>query len=87
MHVIVVDGLSRRCAVQLVDADAVRVRVDLRPGADLHHLVGERLPFLVTQYAKKGRDIVVSRKPMLEATAERLREEQLAKIEAKSEVA
>ncbi|MBW2524656.1 MAG: S1 RNA-binding domain-containing protein [Deltaproteobacteria bacterium] len=64
-----------------VRAFAPASHVELRPGADLSHLVGEKLPFLVTHYAKKGRDIVVSRKPMLEASAERLREEQLAKIE------
>src|SRR5258708_30257600 len=27
-------------------------------GADLSYLVGQRLDFIVTQYAKKGRDIV-----------------------------
>ena len=40
--------------------------VDVRHGADLNYLVGQRLDFIVTQYAKKGRDVVVSRSKMLE---------------------
>ncbi|TKD07364.1 S1 RNA-binding domain-containing protein [Polyangium fumosum] len=54
--------------------------VDLRHGADLSHLVGQRLDFVVAQYAKKGRDIVVSRKRMLEEDARRLRTEALSKV-------
>ncbi len=55
-------------------------QVDLRPNADLSYLVGERLPFLITNYGKKGRDIVVSRRKSLEKKAKKLRAEQLAKI-------
>jgi small subunit ribosomal protein S1 len=55
--------------------------VDLRHGADLNHLVGLRLDFIVTQYAKKGRDVVVSRKRMLEEEGKKARTEALAKIE------
>ncbi|MDC3953738.1 S1 RNA-binding domain-containing protein [Polyangium jinanense] len=54
--------------------------VDLRHGADLSHLVGQKLDFVVAQYAKKGRDIVVSRKRMLEEDARRLRTEALSKV-------
>jgi small subunit ribosomal protein S1 len=56
--------------------------VDLRHGADLNYLVGQRLDFTVTQYAKKGRDIVVSRKKMLEEDSKKIRTEALAKLEA-----
>ena len=55
--------------------------VDLRHGADLNHLVGQRLDFIVTQYAKKGRDVVVSRRRMLEEDDKKVRTEALAKIE------
>lgn len=55
--------------------------VDLRHGADLHYLVGQRLPFSVTQYAKKGRDIVVSRRKELEEEQRKVRAEALSAIE------
>src|SRR5262249_32941932 len=55
--------------------------VDLRHGASLEYLVGQRLDFIVTQYAKKGRDIVVSRKKMLEEESKKSRVEALSKIE------
>ncbi len=55
--------------------------VDLRHGADLEYLVGQRLDFVVTQYAKKGRDIVVSRRKMLEDDSRKLRAEAMKKIE------
>ncbi len=54
--------------------------VDLRHGADLSSFVGQRLEFIVTQYAKKGRDIVVSRKKMLDEDARQARTCQLAKV-------
>lgn len=56
--------------------------VDLRHGADLSHLVGQRLDFIVTQYAKKGRDIVVSRKKMLDEDARQARTSALSKVTA-----
>ena len=58
--------------------------VDLRHGADLAHLVGQRLDFVVTQYAKKGRDIVVSRKKMLDEDARQARTSALSKVTAGS---
>ena len=68
-----------------VDVDGLRAfaprsHVDLRPGADLHHLIGMRLPFEVAQYAKKGRDVVLSRKSLLEVEAKGKRAEALAKL-------
>ena len=55
--------------------------VDLRHGADLSSLVGQRLDFIVTQYAKKGRDVVVSRRKMLEEEHTKVRAEALKQIE------
>jgi small subunit ribosomal protein S1 len=55
--------------------------VDLRHGADLNYLVGQRLDFVVTQFAKKGRDIVVSRRRMLEEDNRKARSEALTHIE------
>lgn len=55
--------------------------VDLRHGADLGFLVGQRLDFLVTQFAKKGRDIVVSRRKMLEEESRKARAEALSALE------
>ncbi|WP_437875658.1 S1 RNA-binding domain-containing protein [Sorangium sp. So ce513] len=55
--------------------------VDLRHGADLNYLVGQRLDFIVTQFAKKGRDIVVSRRKMLEEESRKARTEALTAIE------
>lgn len=68
------------------DVDGLRAfapasHVELRPGADLSHLVGKRLPFSVTQYAKRGRDVVLSRRAMLEAEAKEKREEALKHLE------
>ena len=54
--------------------------VDLRMGADLNHLIGSRLEFHVEQYAKRGRDVVVSRKQMLEGQAKATREASLGKL-------
>lgn len=58
--------------------------VDLRHGADLSYLVGQRLDFIVTQFAKRGRDIVVSRRKMLEEENRKLRAEAISAIEAGS---
>ena len=74
-----------------VDVDGVRAfapgsHVDLRLGADLSHLVGLRLPFLVTQYAKRGRDVVLSRRSMLEEEAKRNRAEALTKLKIGEEI-
>jgi len=56
--------------------------VDLRHGADLSSLVGQRLDFVITQYAKKGRDIVVSRKKMLDEDARQARTSALKQVSA-----
>ncbi len=68
-----------------VDIDGLRAfapasHVELRPGADLSYLVGKRLTFAVTQYAKRGRDVVLSRRAMLEAEAKEKRQEALKNI-------
>jgi small subunit ribosomal protein S1 len=68
-----------------VDVEGLRAfapgsHVDLHMGADLSYLLGRRLPFLVTQYAKRGRDVVLSRKSMIEEEARRARTEALAKL-------
>jgi small subunit ribosomal protein S1 len=44
--------------------------VDLHPrAANLAQLVGQRLDFKVTSYEKQGRDVVVTRRPMIEKEA------------------
>ncbi len=55
--------------------------LDLRPGADLRPLVGRRLNFLVTQYGKRGRDVVLSRRPMLESEAKAQRALALERVQ------
>jgi small subunit ribosomal protein S1 len=74
-----------------VDVDGLRAfapasHVELRPGSDLSHLVGKRLPFAVTQYAKRGRDVVLSRRAMLENEAKERRDEALKNIQMGSVV-
>lgn len=56
--------------------------VELKLGADLHHLVGKRLPFKVMKYAKHGKEVVLSRREQLETEAANARKEALAKLEA-----
>ncbi len=55
--------------------------VDLKHGADLAPYVGQRFEWIVTTYAKKGRDIVVSRKKFLEEETKKHRAESLSKLE------
>jgi small subunit ribosomal protein S1 len=67
-----------------VDVDGLRAfapasHVELRHG-DLRHLIGKRLDFFVTQYGKRGRDVVLSRKSLLEAEAKQTRAAALAKL-------
>jgi small subunit ribosomal protein S1 len=74
-----------------VDVDGVRAfapgsHVDMRLGADLSYLVARRLPFLVTQYAKRGRDVVLSRKSMIEEEARKARVDALAKLKVGEEL-
>lgn len=68
-----------------VDVDGLRgfapaSHVDLRMGADLHHLIGQRLSFEVVQFAKRGREFVLSRKHELEASARELRAKALESV-------
>jgi small subunit ribosomal protein S1 len=68
-----------------VDIDGLRAfapasHVELRPGADLSPLVGQLLNFVVVQYEKKGRDVVVSRKKFLADEAHRQRAEVLLSL-------
>jgi small subunit ribosomal protein S1 len=74
-----------------VDVDGLRAfapasHVELRPGGDLSHLVGKRLAFAVAQYAKRGRDVVLSRRAMLESEAKEKRESALKTLEMGSVV-
>jgi small subunit ribosomal protein S1 len=74
-----------------VDVDGLRAfapgsHVDLRLGSDLSHLVARRLAFLVTQYAKRGRDVVLSRRAMLEEEAKKTRAEALARLKVGEEI-
>jgi len=68
-----------------VDVDGLRgfapaSHVDLRMGADLHYMIGQRLDFEVVQFAKRGREFVLSRKSMLEGESKKLRAEALEKV-------
>jgi small subunit ribosomal protein S1 len=68
-----------------IDVDGLRAFVpgshmDRRPGTDLSRFIGQRLEFSVTQYGKRGRDVVLSRKGQLEAEAKASRGAALAKL-------
>ena len=68
-----------------VDIDGLRAfapasTMDLRPGADMRPFVGVRLDFQVTSYGKSGRDIVLSRKDLVEAEYKKIRAERLATL-------
>ncbi|MBI2394974.1 MAG: S1 RNA-binding domain-containing protein [Deltaproteobacteria bacterium] len=68
-----------------IDVDGLRgfapaSHVDLRMGADLHHLIGQRLSFEVVQFAKRGREFVLSRKGALESEAKELRAQALEHV-------
>ncbi len=74
-----------------VDVDGLRAfapgsHVDLRLGADLSDLIAVRLPFIVTQYAKRGRDLVLSRRAMLEEEAQKARTEALARLKVGEDI-
>lgn len=60
--------------------------VEVKSNADLSPYLGELMPFVVTQYGKKGRDVVVSRKSMMEEEYNKSRDEHLAKLEPDMEV-
>jgi small subunit ribosomal protein S1 len=74
-----------------VDVDGLRAfcpgsHIDMRLGADLNYLLAERLTFVVTQYAKRGRDLVLSRKAMMEDEAKKARTEALSRLKIGEEV-
>ncbi|HEX3776309.1 MAG TPA: S1 RNA-binding domain-containing protein [Polyangiaceae bacterium] len=70
-----------------VDIDGLRAfapasGMDLHPAnANFAVLVGSRLDFKVVQYEKAGRDVVVSRRPMLEAEAHERRKHALTLLQ------
>jgi small subunit ribosomal protein S1 len=69
-----------------VDYNGVRAfapasHVELTPGGDLTPLLGEKMPFVVSHYGKKGRDVVLSRKNMLEKEYVEKRGVELAKLQ------
>ena len=56
--------------------------MDLHPqNANFASLLGQRLDFKVVQYEKSGRDVVVSRRPMLEAEAHERRKHMLTLLQ------
>ena len=74
-----------------LDADGLRAfapgsHVDLRLGADLSHLIGRRLPFKVMKFAKNGKEVVLSRRELLEKEATQARQDGLAKLQPGSVV-
>lgn len=61
--------------------------VDLHPqNANLTQLVGQRLDFKVTQFEKAGRDVVVTRRPMLEREAHERRKKALEVLQEGAEM-
>ena len=74
-----------------VDVDGLRAfvpgsHIDMRLGADLNYLLAERLSFIVTQYAKRGRDLVLSRKSMIEDEAKKARTDALSRLKIGEEI-
>ncbi len=74
-----------------VDIDGLRAfapgsHVDTRLGADLHYLIGKRFNFSVTQYGKKGRDVVLSRRKFIEVESKAARIQALAKLDIGGEI-
>ena len=61
--------------------------MDLHPqNANLQTLVGQRLEFKVSQYEKAGRDVVVTRRPMLEKEAHERRKKALEVLQEGSDM-
>ncbi len=56
-------------------------QVDLRPIRNLDELVGKSFDFKILKYNKKRRNVVLSRRAILEEEREKLRQETLAKLE------
>ncbi|MFP6686663.1 MAG: S1 RNA-binding domain-containing protein, partial [Polyangiaceae bacterium] len=55
-------------------------QMELRPSSDLSHFLGQKHMVFVTHYGKRGKDVVFSRKKMLEDEHKALRAEFLDKI-------
>ncbi len=64
-----------------VRAFAPASHVDLTQGGGLVQLLGEKLVFVVAHYGKKGRDVVLSRKDMLEKEYSERRQVALGKLQ------
>ncbi len=74
-----------------LDVDGLRAfapgsHVDLKLGADLAYLIGQRHAFKVVKYAKSGKEVVLSRREQLEKEAAHNRQEGLAKLQVGSVV-
>lgn len=74
-----------------LDVDGLRAfapgsHVDLKLGADLSYLIGQRHAFKVVKFAKNGKEVVLSRREQLEKEATQNRQEGLAKLQVGSVV-
>jgi small subunit ribosomal protein S1 len=83
-----VEGLVTGVIKGGVEVDIAGVRafapgshVELRLGSDLSHLIGQRLGFKVVKYGKNGREVVVSRREMLEQETTQARKRALSLLE------
>ncbi|MGV8075650.1 MAG: 30S ribosomal protein S1 [Syntrophobacteraceae bacterium] len=56
-------------------------QVDLRPVRNLEHLIGHTYPFKVLKYNKKRRNVVLSRRALLEKERENMKSQTLSNLE------
>lgn len=56
-------------------------QVDLRPVRNLEHLIGQTHPFKILKYNKKRRNVVLSRRALLEKERETMKSQTLANLE------
>lgn len=61
-------------------------QVDLRPVRNLESLIGQLFPFKILKYNKKRRNVVLSRRTLLEKEREHLKSQTLANLEEKKVV-
>lgn len=61
-------------------------QVDLRPVRNLEGLIGNTFPFKILKYNKKRRNVVLSRRALLEKEREQLKSQTLANLEEKKVV-
>lgn len=61
-------------------------QVDLRPVRNLESLIGNSFPFKILKYNKKRRNVVLSRRALLEKEREQLKSQTLANLEEKKVV-